>query len=187
MKVVLSVAALAAVLGASSIASAAEPDKNKEEMPEERVQIAAALAPDLPVGNLSNAFVFGLGATVNVDYAVHPHVQIVGRTGYVHHLPKSGLDVTLGALPIWGGARYTFGIGDGAYLEGNMGPTILFARTTVNGVSASDSEVKFATALGGGYRISRFDVGGRMIFWDLGHAGDSMALMVTAGYAFASF
>jgi hypothetical protein len=187
MKTSFSIAALGAVLCVSSIASAAEPDKKKEEMPEERASIGAALAPDLPVGNFANAFVFGIGATVNFDYAVHPHVQIIGRTGYVHHLPKSGLDVSLGALPIWGGARYTFGIGEGAYLEGNMGPTILFARATVNGITVSDSDTKFATSLGGGYRVGKLDVGARLIFWDLGHASDSMALMATAGFTFASF
>jgi len=57
----------------------------------------------------------------------------------------------------------------------------------VNGITVSDSETKFSTSLGGGYRFGKLDVGGRMIFWDLGHAGDSMALMATAGFTFASF
>ena len=41
--------------------------------------------------------------------------------------------------------------------------------------------------MGGGYRIGRFDVGGRVVFYDAGHAGDSTGLMATLGWSFASF
>lgn len=180
----------------TSATVSAKTDKDKEtktgdEMPAERAALSVAGTPMLPVGDLSNGFAFALGATLGFDYAVHPHVQVIGRTGYIHHLPKSGLDVTLGAVPIWGGARYTFGVNEGGYLEGALGPTVLFASARVNTgfgtASASDTEVKIGTALGGGYKIGRLDVGGRMVFWDLGHAGSSAGVMATIGYSFLTF
>ncbi len=196
MRIVVVTAAVAALVAVPALALA-EPKRDVkpkspepvegEAMPEERASFGVAAAPVLPVGNLSDAFAFGLGATLGFDYAVHAHVQLVARTGYVHHFPKSGLDATLGALPIWAGARWTLGVGDRLYAEGALGPTILFAHATVAGVSASDSETKLGAALGGGWKFDRFDVGARLVFWDLGHAGDSAALMATAGFTFASF
>jgi hypothetical protein len=192
MRQAVFVAALAAtsLVPAASFASdkpKPAPEKREEpapdEMPVERTALAVAAVPVLPIGNFGDAFAFGIGATIGVDYAVHPHVQVLGRTGYVHHLPKAGIDASLGALPIWAGARYTFGVGDGAYLEGTTGPTVLFGRLG----NVSDSEVKLGAALGGGYRIARLDVGARFVFWDVGHASDSMGLMATAGFTFASF
>jgi len=168
-----------------------ESDATKDEMPEHRNVFSVAGSPILPVGDLSNGFSFGLGGTLGYDRVVHPHVQIIGRTGYSHLFPKSGLDVSLGAVPLWGGARYTFGVNEGGYLEGALGPTILFASATVrvlgNTQSVSDSEVKIGTSLGGGYKFGRLDVGGRFAMWDLGHPGDSATLLATIGYSFASF
>jgi hypothetical protein len=187
----ISLAAFAALSIASTSAFAEKTEKSEkkeEELPAERTSLSVAAAPLLPVGRFSDAFVLGVGGTIGIDYAVHPHAQIIGRTGYVHHLPKAGLDVTLGALPIWGGARYTFGVDEGAYLEGALGPNILFATVTANRFgTVSDNEVKLGTSLGGGYRTGKIDAGARLVFWDIGHAGDSMGIMATVGVTFASF
>lgn len=51
----------------------------------------------------------------------------------------------------------------------------------------SGSEVRIGTAIGGGYRVGKLDLGGRFPAYDIGHAGDSMGLMATIGYTFVSF
>ena len=107
------------------------------------------------IGNLSNGVSFGLGGLVGLDYAVHPNVALVARAGYVEFIPKSGIDTSLGALPIWAGARYSFLGAEGPYVEGTMGPTILFASVNTRFGRVSDSETKFSFVAGGGYRFSR--------------------------------
>jgi hypothetical protein len=171
---------------------AAKGEESKgDEMPEQRNAFNVAGTPLLPIGDLSNGFTFGIGGTLGYDRVVHPHVQIIARTGYSHLFPKSGLNVSLGAVPIWGGARYTFGVNEGGYFEGALGPTVLFASASVNVLgsnrSVSDSEVKIGTAIGGGYKFGKLDVGGRLAFWDLGHPGDSATIFATIGYSFVSF
>jgi hypothetical protein len=172
-------------------AKSGEEPTSKDEMPEQRNAFNVAGTPLLPIGDLSNGFTFGIGGTLGYDRVVHPHVQIIGRTGYSHLFPKSGLNVSLGAVPIWGGARYTFGINEGGYFEGALGPTVLFASASVNVLgdtrSVSDSEVKIGTAIGGGYKFGKLDVGGRLAFWDLGRPGDSATIFATIGYSFATF
>lgn len=172
-------------------AAKASEESKGDEMPEQRNAFNVAGTPLLPIGDLSNGFTFGIGGTLGYDRVVHPHVQIIARTGYSHLFPKSGLNVSLGAVPIWGGARYTFGVNEGGYLEGALGPTVLFASASVNVLgssrSVSDSEVKIGTAIGGGYKFGRLDVGGRLAFWDIGHPGDSATIFATVGYSFASF
>jgi hypothetical protein len=168
-----------------------EPAPQPDEMPAERTHLSLAATPLLPIGDLSNAFSFGLGATFGVEHAVHPHVQIVGRTGYAMLFPKQGVNWTYSGIPIWGGARYTFGVGEGAYIEGLAGPSIIIASAQVRVLgttqTASDSEVKFGTSFGGGYQKGRFDAGARIAFWNLGEAGNSTTIMASVGWSFAAF
>lgn len=187
----------AASAGASAAAQAAPAAPAAQDTPaeapraEERAEKASlsiAAAPVLPVGDLSKAFSAGLGATLGIDVALTPKVFLVGRTGYIHHFPASGIDASLAAIPIWGGARYGFSGIEGGYLEGTLGPTLLVASARVGAVGrVSDSEVRVGMALGGGYRIGKLDLGGRAVFYDVGEAGDSMGLMAHVGWSFASF
>lgn len=169
----------------------AEPVETKEEMPEERTHLSLAVTPLLPVGDLATPFAAGLGATIGIEHSVHPHVQIVGRTGYAGLFPKQGINWSYQGIPLWGGARYTFGAGEGAYLEGLLGPSVIIASASVRVLgtthTASDSEVKLGTSFGAGYQKGRFDVGARIAFWNLAEAGDSTTLMASLGWSFAAF
>lgn len=51
----------------------------------------------------------------------------------------------------------------------------------------SDNDTKISVSGGGGYRFRAFDVGARVLAYDLGHAGDSAALMATVGWSFVAF
>src|SRR5690606_34387882 len=68
-----------------------EPVETKEEMPPERTHLSLAVTPLLPVGDLATPFSAGLGGTIGVEHSVHPHVQVVGRTGYSALFPKQGV------------------------------------------------------------------------------------------------
>jgi hypothetical protein len=198
--------ALFTVFAASSTALAAAPAASstpakpaekaapapKEEPPAEDKpsSLSVAAAPVLPIGDLSRVSPFGIGGTLGFDYAFHPHAAFVARAGYIHHLPKDGINATLGVIPIWAGARYSFNEHqEGPYVEGVLGPSILLASVDLGpyGGRQTDSEVRLGTALGGGYRIGKLDLGGRFVFYDLGHAGDSAGLMASVAFAFASF
>ncbi len=176
-------------------ASAAPPEKTppppKEEAPPEeetKSSLSVGAAPVLPIGDLSNGVGFGLGGLLGYDYAFHPNAAFVARTGYIHHLPKDFVNVTIGVIPIWAGARYGFLGHEGPYIEGVLGPSIFLASAEIRGYGrATDSEVRLGTALGGGYRFRKVDLGGRFTFYDLGHAGDTMGMMATASFSFASF
>jgi hypothetical protein len=193
--VALPVAALVTVFATSALAAdpvkeapkdaAKSEAKPQGDAPEGKLSLSAAAAPVLPVGNLSDGFSFGLGAVVGADYAVLPRAAVIARVGFIHHLPKT--EVSLEAIPVWVGGRYSFLDEKGPYAEAALGPTVLIASATVNGVSASDNRVKVGAEVGGGYRFGKVDLGARAVFYDLGNAGDSAGVMATAGFAFASF
>jgi hypothetical protein len=151
-------------------------------------ELAIVAAPVLPVGDAANGVGVGLGGTVDFAWQLGSHVSFVARAGYVHHLPKSGIEATLGAVPLWAGARYLFSGREGAYLEGTTGPTLLFASVDTGGFGrASTSDTRVGLALGGGYRFSHVDVGARFVTYDLGHLDDAMGLMATLGIPFLAF
>jgi hypothetical protein len=151
-------------------------------------ELAIVAAPVLPVGDASDGVGVGLGGTVDFAWQLGPHVAFVGRAGYIHHLPKSGIEVSLGALPIWAGARYLFSGREGGYLEGTTGPTILFASADAGRFGrVSTSETRVGLALGGGYRFSHVDLGARFLTYDVGNLDDAMGLMATIGIPFVAF
>src|SRR5262249_30079981 len=96
-------------------------------------------------------------------------------------------------LPILAGVRYTFVPTDdgGLYGGAEIGMSLLFSRVSSNGnafigaQSDSKTDVKASTALGIGYQYGKLDARGALYFIDIGHMGDSMALMATVGYSFA--
>jgi hypothetical protein len=175
----------------SKPAEKAAPTPKEEPAAEEKPSsLSIAAAPVLPIGDLSRVSPFGIGGTLGFDYAFHPNAAFVARAGYIHHLPKDGYNATLGVIPIWAGARYSFREHhEGPYVEGVLGPSILLASVDLGpyGGRQTESEVRLGTALGGGYRIGKLDLGGRFVFYDLGHAGDSAGLMASVAFAFASF
>lgn len=180
-------ASVVALTALESTARADSPPGDSERAPPPSLTGAAALA--LPIGNLSNAFNVGLGASLAFAYPVHPKVAVLGRGGFMLHFPKSGADVSFNVVPIHGGARVGFtGLEQGPFAEATAGPNVIFSSVNTGlGGTASDSTVKLGLDVAGGYRISKFDFAGHAAFYDLGHAGDTMALMVTVGYSFASF
>jgi hypothetical protein len=91
--------------------------------------------------------------------------------------------------------KYYFGESFGPYVGGELGLNILMASadsgdSSVAGAgntTSSSSETKVGLNAGGGYRAGKLDLRAAVAFLDLGHAGDSMGILASVGYSFASF
>jgi hypothetical protein len=187
------VSALSAVVFMSSFAAASEPDaKTKEAEP--KVSFDAAPAFLIPVGNLSDAASVGLGVFAGARRPIAQQLDVTGRAGFVYHFSKDylGGSVGISEVPILAGLRYTFvpTADGGLYGGAEIGMSIVFSRASLNnallgGQSTSQTDVKASTTLGVGYQYGKLDARGALYFIDLGHMGDSMAIMATVGYSFA--
>ncbi len=85
-------------------------------------------------------------------------------------------------IPILVGAKFT--VIPNVYVAGEIGffNTHTSIDTPVGTFSGSDTN--FGLTLGGGYRLNQLDLRLQLEFLDLGHAGDSMALVASVGYDF---
>ncbi len=198
---VFSVALLASVTS-----SAAEPPKSGQaeagataDAPPKKTTLDAAPSFALPVGNFSDVTGIGLGVLLGLRHPIANQLDVTGRAGFVYHFSKSDPTgtVSMGTseLPLLGGVRYTFvpSTDGGFYGGAELGLSVVFLRASVGGirgvgtVSGSDTSVKASTALGLGYQLGKLDIKGSLYFVDIGHLGDTMALMASAGYSFADF
>lgn len=147
--------------------------------------IGADLRLALPLGNFSDAAGLGIGALGRFEYVLTPQVNLTGRIGFTYFLPKSvgGVDLHYWTIPILVGAK--FAVIPNLYVAGEIG---LFNNHFTTDVpffgTVSGSETDFGLTLGAGYRMGDLDFRASLEFVDLGHASDSMSLVVSAGYNF---
>jgi len=186
--------AAAPVKPTTEAAAAAEPDAKPEAANKTAFDASAAFA--LPVGNFADVSGIGFGAFGGVRHLVAKNVHITGRAGFIYHLSKDfgGYSIGTSELPLLAGVRYTFvPANDGGFYGGaELGMSVLFTRASsstpglnLGPQSGGDTSVKASTALNLGYQVGKLDARATMYFVDLGHLGDSMALMATVGYSFA--
>jgi hypothetical protein len=131
----------------------------------------------VPFGGLSDSTGIGLGALVHLEYFMNPTWTVTGRVGFIYHLAKSvgGTDIQLNEIPILGGVKYA--LAGPLYLAGEIG-AFKFGGSNVK------SQTKLGITAGAGFTMSAVDVRAGLHILNLGEAGDSMGLMVTAGYNF---
>lgn len=117
----------------------------------------------LPIGNFSDGYNIGFGATGKVFYGLNDDADITGTLGYLHF----GLEETqymsgnISMIPIMFGYRHDFG---GFYAEPQLGlvalrskvDTVDFGFGTYGG---SYSATKFSLSIGGGYAMGDWDFG----------------------------
>jgi hypothetical protein len=168
-------------------ARAAEPPKEEAK----NASIGADAVFALPVGNLSDVAGVGFGTLARFDYRVADPVSVGARAGFVYHLSTSiGNDSAgISEAPIFASARYHF-LGrdpNGPYAALELGPVIVFGRATVQGVAASSSDTKLGGTIGGGYQLGAIDLRAGLLVLDVGHLGDTLAIVAGAGYTFAAF
>jgi hypothetical protein len=143
----------------------------------------------LPLGNLSDVAVLGIGAMGRYEQAIIPKLAVTGRIGFLYHIPKSdnGLKVTYYSIPVLAGVKYA--ITDAFYVAGEFGLFWNDASESVSGggpalVGGSSSEVDAGLTAGVGYRMGLLDFRAGLQILDLGNAGDTFELTAGAGYNF---
>jgi len=131
-------------------------------------KISAGAELALPVGDFSNAFSVGFGATGKAFYGLTSESSITGTLGYIHFPMKSepGISGHVGMIPLQFGYYHDFG---GFYIEPQLGLTFLNSKVEMKGMddffgfdfSGTSSETKFGLGLGGGYSFGDWDIGVR--------------------------
>ena len=139
-KLLLSLAVIAATLSASA--------QTKTTTSPFRVSLGVdAVAP---FGNLADVTSFGIGGSLEGDYAVDNTLALTLNAGYIKFLQKNNNGLKLGVIPVLAGIKYYFT--PQFYSSAQLGVGVF----TSNGNSIS----KFAYAPGIGYKFSdNFDAG----------------------------
>lgn len=135
------------------------------------------------LGNYPDAAGFGFGGHLTFDYVMSPLLSVTARAGYHHHLAKSigGTDVTVSAIPILAGVKYSFGL---VYASAEVGISMNKVKASPGGSASSN---KFAAAVGAGYTMGKLDLRVGAFMPEAAKAGDGIDLMATVGFRFASF
>lgn len=126
-------------------------------------QFGAGVEVAMPMGSFGDAVGFGVGATVNYDFAIGENMTVGAQAGYIMFLPKTqeffGVESKTSAsmIPILGVFKYYIGGSSedgGLYLGANVGVnmTSVKSKTDFLGteieVSASSTDVTYAPVVG---------------------------------------
>jgi hypothetical protein len=138
----------------------------------------------LPLSNLADVTGMGFGGLARGEYNVIPNLNVTLRAGYIYGLKKDvgGAKASLSYIPIWVGGKYF--ITDMIFGAAEVGMNMLSFKVESGGISVTGSENKFGATVGAGVLLSGLEVKAQLVVLDLGHSGDSMALMVNVGYDF---
>jgi len=153
------------------------------------ILIGADLAFQLPLGNMADVTGMGFGALIRGEYKLMPNLNLTARAGYIYSLKKDngGLKSSIDNIPIWVGGK--FFITDMIYAGAEVGVNIMTAKVETSflgtTVSGSSGETKFGGDVGAGLLLGDIDVRAQVLILDFGHSGDSMGVMINAGYNFA--
>lgn len=141
-----------------------------------RMLLGADFALAIPLGDLGDAAGIGFGGLARFEYVLTPPLNLTVRAGYIHHLEKNGF--TYSTIPVLAGVK--FAVADAVYLAAELG----FFNNRGSFGSLSSSETDFGATVGAGYRMGDLDLRAGLQFADLGNAGESMSLVINAGYNF---
>jgi len=128
-------------------------------------KIGAGVEIAMPMGDFSDGFSVGFGATGKVFYGISVDADITGTVGYLHFGMKSSEYVSghVSMIPVQFGYRHNFG---GFYAEPQLGLMFVSSKVTFQGMggifgnaSGSASETKFSLGIGGGYEFGDWDFG----------------------------
>ncbi len=134
----------------------------------------------LPIGDFGDAAGIGIGALLRFEMALDAKLSLTARAGYIHHLEKNS--ISFSQIPVMAGAKYM--LTDTLYGAAELG----FVRAAVSaeafGMTFEDDETNLAMNLGVGMPVGPLDVRAGLNILDLGNAGESMAVAISAGYNF---
>ncbi len=149
--------------------------------------VGADGALNIPVGNFGDVTGIGFGALGRYEYPVLPQLNLTARTGIILSVATTrdvfGVpqDYAFHVFPLWGGVRYF--VWESAYAALELGLNVLIAA---GDLPSEETAAKLGLNLGGGYQWGQLDLGLRLQMYDVPHAGDTFALMLTLGYTFLS-
>ncbi|MDX1364794.1 hypothetical protein [Arenibacter latericius] len=119
----------------------------------------------LPVGDFSEAYNMGFGATGKIYYGLNENANITGTLGYIHFGLDGGSDVNghLGMIPIMFGYNHDF---DGFYVEPQVGLVAINSKVNMSNTGfgnfgGSSSSTEVSLSIGGGYNMEDWDFGVR--------------------------
>lgn len=153
-----------------------------------KIVVGADGAFQLPLSKLADVTGMGFGALVRAEYNLIPNLNGTLRTGYIYSLKKdtAGFKTSMNNIPIWVGGKYF--INEMIFAGAEVGLNMLTSTTegSFGGltVSGSGSANKFGANVGAGALLGDIEVRAQLEILDLGHSGDTMALMVNVGYNF---
>ena len=155
----------------------------------------------LPLGDWSDFAGLGLGALFRFEYDLSEQLAATGRAGYIVHLKKDDRYRT-SELPLLGGIRYAFDrLDDGLYFGAEAGLVnftltrpvapatvgLVGATSSGTGEKTSNSELKFGGTAGVGYRTGAIDGRAGVFIVSFGDLEETVGVLVTVGYNFATF
>lgn len=114
----------------------------------------------LPLGDFSDIYSLGVGATVQANYQLNPKIDLTLNTGYLNYFGKKigATNVNygnLGVIPVLAGARYW--LTENIYGAAQLGISFWSINGTASATNAS-SENNFTWSPAIGYRVSKFDI-----------------------------
>lgn len=125
-------------------------------------QISIGLDAGLPIGDFSEGYNFGFGATFKGLYGIGSAGQLELTTGYLHFPLEGSTSSASGStaiIPIFAGYRHHL---NSFYLEPQVGVSILRSSIDIEGLgSESTSETALGWAVGVGYLFNNFDLSAR--------------------------
>jgi hypothetical protein len=132
----------------------------------------------------------GFGGAVRLAVPLGGALTVTARVGAVAHLPATttlpGVGATTTetlAFPLLGGARYAVSEPGWArgYFFGDVG--VVFRRTDVaiGGLRDSDTDIVFASLLGAGVQLGRWDVTAAVWLADLADLDDAIGVRAAVG------
>lgn len=129
-------------------------------------KVSAGADMALPMGDFSNGYSIGFGATGKVFYGISEDGDITGTLGYLYFGMKNDEYVSghVGMIPLQFGYKHDFG---DFYVEPQLGLMFLSFKAEVKdlgwvrGAYGTASETKFSLGIGGGYVFGDWDVGVR--------------------------
>jgi hypothetical protein len=126
------------------------------------ISFNAGVELGLPLGDFSDIYSFGVGATVQANYQLNPKIDLTLNTGYLNYFGKTvdagSVSVkygNLGVIPVLAGARYW--LTENIYGAAQLGISFWSINGTASASNAS-SENNFTWSPAIGYRVSKFDI-----------------------------
>ena len=143
--------------------------------------IGADLQLALPLGSFSDVSNIGIGVLGRFEYTVLPQLNLTGRLGFTYFVGKN--DLKFWTIPILVGGKFT--VAPNFYIAGEIGLFNNHSSVDIPGFgSVSASETDFGLTAGAGYRLNGLDLRLLFEFLDLGHAGDTTAVVASVGWDF---